>query len=224
MARGDRNDMIARLRAGIVARWFGDWGSAPVVGALFTGWAEVHARVYALIQYVRLQTRIKTATDGWLDLIAADYFGTRILRYQGQTDASFRGRIIAELLRERGTRAAVRRVLLDLTGREPIIFEPQRPADTGGYSSGGCGYGVAGGWGSKNYPFQCLVTAYRPIGSGIATVGGWGSSVAGYSTPSSAVEWANPSLIVGAVTDADIYAAVASVIPAATIAWVKILS
>ena len=46
-------------------------------------------------------------------------------------------------MRERNTRNAVISVLTDLTGRTPLVFEPSRPADTGGYGIG-TGYGVVG--------------------------------------------------------------------------------
>lgn len=218
MATGDQNDMLSRLRALMPRGWFGD--APALLIALLSGFASIFAGVYALIAYAQLQLRIATATDGWLDLISADFFGSALPRRFNESDASFRARIIVNMFRERGTRNSIVRVLTDLTGRAPRVFEPWRPADTGAYGLA-CGYGVAGGYGSLLYPYQVFVTAYRPAGSGIPYVGGYGVSVAGYSTPSQA-EYATYSSIQSAVADADIYAALESVKVAGTIIWCAI--
>ena len=220
---GNQQDMWARLRAVLPQRWFPD--TAPVLDGVLNGLACGWSLAYDLLQYVKAQTRIATATDIWLDVIALDFFGTRLVRRCRQSDAAFRDRISRELFRERGTRAAIVSVLQDLTGRTPFLFEPARPADTGGYASasgsgGGAGYGVAGGWGSLNLPFQCFVTAYRPIGSGIAIVAGWGGRVGGYGA--GAIEYASMDMVQGQVTDQDIYAAIADVLPVTVIGWTQI--
>lgn len=130
MATGDLNDFRSRIKA-TLPRWFADL--PPILDALLSGLAQAWVFVYSLYLYAQLQTRIKTATDGWLDLIAGDFFGTRILRRANQTDASFRAIIIANLFRERATRKALIQVLTDLTGRAPVLIEPQQPGDTGAY-------------------------------------------------------------------------------------------
>src|SRR5947207_74321 len=131
MAVGDQQNMLQRLKALIPATWFGD--TSPLLDALLNGLAKAASFSYSLILYATLQTRIKTATDGWLDMISADFFGSSLPRKANQSDASFRNRIVINLFRERATRNAVVKVLTDLTGRAPIIIEPQRPADTGAY-------------------------------------------------------------------------------------------
>jgi hypothetical protein len=155
-------------------------------------------------------------------MIAGDFFGTTLVRSLNQTDASFRARIIINIFRERGTRRGLGLLLTQITGRAPIIFEPARPADTGGYGLA-CGYGVAGGYGSMLLPMQAFVTAYRPIGTGIPSVAGYGASTGGYGQPSRA-DYASLSLIQGAVTDADIYAAIDSVKPAGYTIYARIAS
>ena len=105
-------------------------------------------------------------------------------------------------------------MLTDLTGRSPVIFEPARPADTGAYAGPTLAYGTAGGWGSVVLPFQCFVTAHRPHGSGIATL-------AGYGTPGPLAR-AELDMVTGQVTDTDIMAAIASVLPAGATAWTQI--
>ena len=221
---GDQNDVFARLKSALPQRWFGSTAdSMPVVDSLLTGIATAMSFIYSLYAYAKLQTRIRTASDGYLDLIAYDFFGASIQRKSNQSDASFRATIIANLFRERATRNAIVKVLQDLTGRTPKIVEPKRPYDTGSYGGPLIGYGVAGAYGSMQMPYQAFVIAYRPLGSGIPSVAGYGISTGGYSQASQA-EWASLSMIQNAVTDADIYAAIDSVRPAATIVWVDIQS
>jgi len=172
------------------------------------------ASLYALLAVVSAQTRIATATGSFLDQASADFFGIRLPRRALEQDPRFSARIRRELRRDRTTRAAVAVALADLTGRAPLIFEPARPADTGGYNSPSLAYGLAGGWGSLALPFQCFVTTYRPHGSGIATV-------AGYGTPGPLAR-ESLSMAQGQVTDADIMAAITSVLPTTSIAWTRI--
>lgn len=218
MATGDQQDQFQRIKA-LIPKWFSD--DTPVLDALLRGFAYAKSFVYGLIVYAALQTRIKTATDGWLDMIAADFFCSSLLRKSGQSDASFRNRIIINLFRERATRNGLVRVLTDLTGRAPVVFEPQRPLDTGSYGGPLIGYGVAGGYGSMLLPFQAFVTAYRPTSTGIPNVAGYGVSTGGYSRASQA-EIASLNMIQGAVTDDDIYAAIDSVKPVGTTIWTRI--
>jgi hypothetical protein len=222
MATGDQKDIYRRLR-GYLPPWFGDEADTPLVNGVINGLAYAGAYVYGLLSYTKLQTRIKTATDGWLDMIAADFFGTALLRAANQSDESFRARILINLFRERATRAALIKILKDLTGRTPIVIEPTRPADTGSYGGPLIGYCVAGAYGSMLMPFQAFVTAYRPIGTGIPLIAGYGISTGGYGQPSRGA-YASMAMIQGSVTDADIYAAIDSVKPVATIVWARISS
>ena len=220
---GDKSDILGRLRGVLPTGWFAD--ATPVLDGLLGALAWSWSWFYGVLAYVRAQTRIATASDLWLDLIAYDFFGNRLSRGPVETDAALRIRIQRELNRERGTRAAIVSALRDLTGRAPVIFEPARASDTGGYGSiaapvTGLGYGLAGGWGSLALPFQAFVTAYRPAGSGVATVAGYGTFGGGYGT--GAIEYADIGMIQGAVTDADIMAAIAGIVPAATVAWTQI--
>ncbi len=220
MAIGDQSDVFNRLKS-VVPRWFGD--TAPVRDALLQGFAQAGSFIYSLYAYSKLQTRIKTATDGWLDMIAADFFGTWLLRKAGQSDAVFRNWIIVNLLRERATRYSIQKVLQDLTGRAPVISEPLRPLDTGGYGVGGVGYGV----GTATYgsmavgPYQAWVIAYRVNGAGIPYVAGYSVPTGGYSQASRA-ELADISDANANADDAAIYAAIDSVKPAGTIVWTQI--
>ena len=221
---GDQNDIFARLKGMLPSRWFGTASdSVPFVDAILGGVALLLANLYALYKYAKLQTRINTATDGWLDLIAADFFGpSGLLRKTGQSDDSYRNAIKVALLREKGTRNAITNTLIALTGRAPTIIEPWRPADTGAYSAPNSGYGVAGSYGSILLPYQAFVIAYRPLSAaGLANVAGYGISMGAYSTPSQA-EYADITMMTGGVTDADIFAAIDAVKPEGTIVWTTI--
>jgi hypothetical protein len=199
---------------------------APILSGLLGGLANAWAWLYSLLAYVRLQTRIATATDGWLDLIARDYGGPAWARQTGETDAAFSARINRNLQALRGTRTALIAAITNLTGRTPLVFEPAYPPDTGGLGTVGLGWNTLGGWGNLNLPYQCFVTAYRPAGGGIANSGGWGSRAAS-AVPNLALggwgagelQYGNVSLIEGQITDAQIFATIASCMPAATIAW-----
>lgn len=220
MAIGDQNDILKRLKS-TLPRWFSD--TTPILDAVLSGWAAAWSFLYSLYAYAQQQTRILTATDGWLDMIAGDFFGASLVRKANQSDASFRARIIINMFRERATRNAVTRILKDLTGRTPIIIEPQRPADTGAYGAPNCGYGAAGAYGSILLPAQAFVIALRPVGSGIPNVAGYGVSTGGYGQASQA-EYASQSMVRDTVSDADIYAAIDSVKPAGTTVWTRITS
>ncbi len=220
---GDTPDILGRLKAVLPTRWFPD--ASPVLESVLTGLSSGWAIVYGLVQYVQAQTRIASATGVWLDLIGLDFFGYMFVRMAGQSDDSFRFRIQTEMFRPRATRLAVSAALKDLTGRTPVIFEPALTSDTGGYggilsNATGLGYCCAGGWGSLQLPFQCFVTAFRPNTSGIAFATGWGGSAGAYGVGS--IEYGSLDMIEGQVTDSDIYAQVALVLPAATTAWVCI--
>jgi hypothetical protein len=213
-------ELLARIKAELPRDWFPDL--SPIIDGMLSGLAAGAALIYSLIQYAAQQTRIKTATDGWLDMIAADFFGASLVRASNQSDASLKSQILLTLLRERATRAALVRVLNDLTGRAPIVVEPTRPADCGGYGLAG-GYGVAGYYGSMATPYWCFVQVFRPATSGIPFVAGYGASSGGYGQASRA-EYATLSDSQGASTDAAIYSAIESVRPAGVTVWACISS
>jgi hypothetical protein len=215
---GDQSDMLGRIKAVLPVRWFSD--STPVLDGVLSGLAWAWSCIYSLLRYVQIQTRIATATDVWLDVVANDFFGNRLLRRAGESDDAFRSLIQSSLLQEHGTRQSIVNAVQNLTGRVPKIFEPMRTTDTGGYALGGVGYGLAGGWGSLALPYQCFVAAYRPAGSGIAIVAGWSDPVGAYGV--GAIEYASLAMVQGQVTDSDIMAAVADVLPVAAIAWTRI--
>jgi hypothetical protein len=205
-------DMARRLRLVLPRGWFGD--TTPVLDAALSGIGAAMAGVYALIQAVILQSRLVTATGVFIDSFAADFFGSGLLRWTGEADAAYRQRVGDELLRPRATRAAVTLALTQMTGRAPAIFEPARAEDTGGYTVGGVGYGVAGGWGNLQLPYQFFLTVFRPQEAGIAFLAGYGTG--------GVPVYGSLAMETDAPTDSALVAAVPPLLPAATIAWCRL--
>lgn len=228
MAIGDQNDILNRLNAVIPASWFSnDATTTPVKTALLSAASWMWSGIFNLLSYVKLQGRVSTATDVFLDIAARDYLGTMIERRLHESDASFRQRLIASLPPEAATRQAMIQRLSILTGNVPTVFEPTQPMDTGAYGYGGLGYGVAGGYGSLNLPFQAFVAVKRPVSQGVPNLTGYSGNLShpayaagGYGT--GLLAYSALSEIFGGVTDADIYQAVAQVQPAGAISWTKI--
>lgn len=195
MATGDVQDMVSRLRS-LLPPWFPASGQAPIVDAVLTGIATLHAFVYSLLAYARLQSRIRTASGAWLDLIAWDYLGPTFTRRASESDASFRARILAFLLIPRNTVAGITAMLVALTGRTPSIIEPA--TNVGAWDVGFLGFDQSGCWSGNSL----LITAFRPPGQGIPLVNGFDGYASGWDV--GAAEWSDPSQTTGQVTDAEI--------------------
>jgi hypothetical protein len=216
MSTGDANDMLARLRA-TLPPWFPD--DAPITNGVLAGLAGGLSFGYSLIQFAKAQTRIATMSGGWLDMAAWDFFGARFMRRRGEADASFKPRVLLELLRPRQTRAAISQALVDLTGAAPAIFEPWNPGDCGAYGYA-MGYGCAGCYGSLALRNQIFVTAVLADGPGIPNVGGYGVGMIGYGV---AGEYVDLSQVTGPITNEEIYSVVAQTVAAGVTAWVDIV-
>lgn len=177
---GDQADLTARIKS-VLPRWFGfEEGENPVLNALVQGAAQALAFIRSLIAFAALQTRIATATGGWLDLIAADYIDGGLTRFAGETDAQYSRRIRLEVLRDRNTRYAIDRAVFDLTGNHPTIYEGWRPATCGGLGSPSLSLGTTGRLGSSGAPAEVIVTTPAPRGYGIPGRPGWGNTVGGW--------------------------------------------
>lgn len=215
--KGDLSDMLNRLKQLLPVRWFAD--KTPNLDALLGGLGKAWSDIYSLLNEVLTQTRIKTATGIFLDIAAQDYFGTLLPRKSGEGDHSYSRRILQNLLAPRATRSGLSEVLLGLTGRNPVIFEPLNATDTGGYNISG-GYCVVGGYGCNSIPYQFFVTAYRPVDLPTSHLGGYGLGPGGYCA--APMFYASTWQLSGNVSDTDIYAAIEAVIPTASVAWTRI--
>jgi hypothetical protein len=179
MATGDQTDFVSRLKAVLPTQWFPDTApdaasSTPVLDAVVASLAWGWAQIYALLAYVKMQTRINTATDVWLDLIAQDFFGSTLQRAAGQSDASYRAFIKAKMFRHVGTRDAITNAVALASGPGPsaVIVEPWNTRDCGAWGRrfawSGPGATGAGVWGSLTMPATIFVTVNDDFGSGAA--------------------------------------------------------
>ncbi len=166
MATGDQSDIVQRMHA-LLPPWF-PAGATAVLDAVLQGPGTVLSMVYGLVAFARAQTRLSTATGGWLDLFSYDFFGRTLLRSAGETDVAYASRIKANLLQPAATRPALVAALVRLTGRTPTVIDPWRPGDCGAYGYGGTGYGTGGYYGSLSMPVQCFVNAYRPLSGSVS--------------------------------------------------------
>jgi hypothetical protein len=214
---GDNYDMLGRLKLVLPARWFSD--NSPILDAVLSGAASAWSGLYTLLSAVKSQCRIATATGIFLDIIAADFFGNMLIRRSGETDLAYSTRIRASLLAPRATRAGLIDTLTKLTGRKPDVFEPLNATDTGGYNVN-IGYNTTGGYGSMNLPYQFFLKAYRANNSSVGNASGYNEGPGGYDT--APLYYADMTGFSGSVSDDEIYAAIAAVMPTASIAWTQI--
>lgn len=174
---GDQDDLFSRIWS-VLAPWFGDPTTSPVIAAAVQGAAWALAFIYSLYAFAKAQTRFATMSGGWLDLGAGDFFGDRLPRFGGEPDSSYARRIRLEVLRDRNTRNAIDRAVFDLTGDHPTVFEPWRPAD--------CGCLGVDMWlggpsllGTPTAPFTVYITTPAPKGFGIPNLPGLDDAAAG---------------------------------------------
>jgi hypothetical protein len=213
--------MLDRLKA-LTPNWFGR--SVPdVVEGVLSGYASSFQCVSDIQDEVSLQTRIRTATGGNLDLIARDYFNQRMFRRKNEGDDAYKARLLAEIFRERVTLAGMRRALLDLTGFEPKIWEPGLPDDGGGYNRGIGGYGQHGRYASLNYPAQAFIVAYRTLTvSTVPNVTGYNRGLGGYGV--GRIKYVRLADSVAGLLDQEIMDTVRRTAAAGVKCWVCILS
>ena len=180
---GTTADMAARIRAVLPAGWFPvsppapASSATPVLDGLLSALGAAWSFCFGLLCTTADQARLATATDAFLDMASQDFFGSFLPRQTGEADASFRARISAQLISQRGTRADASRAVEAVTTVVPFICEPQRALDCGAYSSamgarvaGGFGYGVFGTrYGSTEMRFQYLlnVTTFAAFAPGM---------------------------------------------------------
>ena len=167
MTIGDQTDIYNRLIAQLPP-WF-ETPAADLVAALqmYIGYNENPNLITTMFfhfmqyQYAQLQMRIQTATGNNLDVISQDYLGNALPRYPQETDASFRQRILANVLAPRATRQAMSDRVKLLTGFTPTIIEGMWGADHGYLNQPTTlGLNVYGSLGSGSYPYQFWIYAY----------------------------------------------------------------
>lgn len=175
---GDQADMRSRIDR-LLPPWFGGLSESPVISSALDGAAWVLSFAYSLYAFAKLQTRLATMTGGWLELAASDFFDN-FRRFSQETDAAYSRRIRLEVFRPKNTRRAIDRVVHDISGIHPDIFESWRPGDCGGWGTTSMGYGLAGAYGCSVQTFDVLISMPLPQNLGIPDRGGWGDGTGGY--------------------------------------------
>jgi hypothetical protein len=213
---GGADDIIRRIKLLLPKGW---WNfQAPIRDAIIGGVADGAAWCYSLLAYAKRQTRVAWANDLWLDIIAKDYFGGFIRRRVNEQDSDFRIRIQKELIRERVTRQGMIDTLTDLTGNVPYIFEPWNTGDTGAWNEGHFAWDIGGGWGDTILPAQAFINVIPP-GGGIPNAPGWDTAAFGWDVGGM---WGDMSLIVGTITNQEIYDTINITRPTGSIAWTQL--
>lgn len=209
---GDPQDFQFRLAAGLPARWFPS--PSPVLDGLQAGTAWAYNSAYNNLTFVASQTRIKTASGVFLDIISADFFGTSLPRLQNESDEPFRARILANLFAKGPRRQDMVNVLTLLTGKAPTIFEPSNTTDSGGWD-GAFYLDAAGGWGDPR-PYQAFLTVYRPD-TALVSLAEWDAWRLAWDAYGA---WSDASP--DAITDAALIAAVESTRALGITVWMRI--
>lgn len=228
MAIGDQPNIVSRLRALLPSEWFPN-GPLPILDSVLSGLASALAAEYNLLAFTKNQMRLANSSGGWLDLFAYDFFGNGLLRRPGEGDAPYLARISENLFAPAVTRAAMVQAITNLTGVAPTIFEPWNPIDTGGYfdpsnptQGTGCGYGVAGGYGSYLMPGQCFITVQAPALSGLTPTSGYGGILGGYGV--GRLQYIDAANSLGSIVNAEIYAAIDATKAAGVVCWTNIIT
>jgi hypothetical protein len=219
MAVGDKEDILNRLLSQIPEKWFGT--DHPLVNQTLSAYVNTAYFNYNdQYLYTKLQTRIKTATDVFLDMISKDFLGNLLPRRSDENDESFRNRILATILQLKATRRAMYNALYLLTGYPPTIFEPWRD---GSYYNVNAFYGKSK-YGSFNFAYQCFIDVYAGEYQGLVGYGGYDTDVMTYNTvnPNQKNYYANESLGKVIVTDFDIYQLINLTKCEGTVCWTRI--
>ncbi len=198
MAQGDQNDFTARLLRLLPTGWFP--AAAPRLNAVLQGAAAAFAAAFTMLNFVKAQTRVPTASGAFLDLISQGYFAGALPRLQYETDPAYAERIQYNLTAPRGTRDGMVQMLTQLTGNTPTIFQPNavhdgfclasisapQAAGTGGqlvqasaYQAPYGGFGAPAApacWGSLLMPCQVMIIVAPPV-TGYAVYSGYNSIV-----------------------------------------------
>lgn len=117
--------------------WTGDSAKQPGGGlySILSAAGNHEVFIQSILQYAFNACRIQTATDTELDLASQDFFGTSLPRNTGESDSSYRQRILSNLLLEKVTKQSVANAIFNATGTEPRIIEPWCPNDTGSFDN-----------------------------------------------------------------------------------------
>ena len=110
--------------------------------------------------------------------------------------------------------------MLDLTGNNARMFEPQNPTDTGGWGTWFFALNEHGYWGDSSLDYQLFLNVVQPVGAGIPNISGFDAPQSGWGTGT--FFWVDLAMVIGAVTDKDIYSTIEATRAAGITCWVNI--
>lgn len=214
---GDQSDIVSRLQRWLPQGWFPpDTGTR--VFAILSGFASLLASIFSTIAYARLQTRLATITDGFVDLAGSDFFGNLLPRLSGEVDATYSLRIRKEIIRDRNTRAAIDALLFELTGYHPEITENWRGSDNLAWR-GRYGWRT-GHYSGRDFRYQVFIKTTHAGVFGINT-GAWRNPNAAWRVPT--FVYTDPSMTTGTgLTDQQLLDALNRIRTAGITYWVWI--
>jgi len=170
MATGDQDDFISRLLSLLPTGWFPS--EASRLNAVLQGPAASLSAAFAMLSFVKAQTRVQTASGSFLDLISEGYFGGDLPRLQYESDAGYADRIEYNLTAPRGTHDGMVQMLQQLTGNTPIIFQPNLAANCMCLATLGNPHAAGGGGklgdiagGSYQAPYASFGNSFGSAGS-----------------------------------------------------------
>lgn len=216
MATGDSANFLTRLKRVIPKRWFKI--EAPNRDAVFGGITDALAWIYSLNAFVKLQTRLATATGQFIDLFSYDYLALTQRRRVAENDTVYAARVKKELLRERVTRAGMIGAITDFAGSTPTIIESWNPNDTGAWDRPQTAWdnGVSR-WGDTD-PLPGFAIIFPPeVVPGPPSRPGWDISRAAWDTNSTAW-WDAPQ---NESYEDEAYAIINETKPTGTPGWVQ---
>lgn len=174
---GSKEDIKSRLKS-YTPPWYGE--DAIFQGASQDGFATAYVDIYQLLAYIKLQTRLATATDFLLDLAAKDFLNSFLWRGPGEDDDRFRKTLLTNILREKATRTGIAKFIKDYTGYDPIMFEPWDAGSIGGaYNTLNFAFDNPNCYWGGDAPYTGYITVFlHPIN--FKKLWGWNVETVGY--------------------------------------------
>lgn len=112
------------------------------------GFAKSGAVIFDQQETIKSQFGLTGAVGDQIDVIAADFFDNTLPRFSGESDASYKSRIVSRLFVPTSTRQGMADAIFRAVGAYPVILERREAGLTGGYLTGSsdllCTFGSGG--------------------------------------------------------------------------------
>lgn len=104
-----------KLKEALPSSWFSK-DDSKFINAILKGFAWCCDLIDNTLAEVKKQTRILTATGGFLELISGDFFGDSVPRHLNESDNTYSSRLVSTILKEKVTPLALSTVVNELMG------------------------------------------------------------------------------------------------------------